>query len=180
MKMPRFEILAGFPSYGPPAIPCPAEWGLVGREGLVVAFMRDRHPTWVGNFRPGLSDESLALDHPDGLRVVVISGGACYLVHPAEPGPVDEFLCCVTRIHSYGESYVFELNHTAFVGFGADGVLWRTPALSWDGFRKVRIEGATLAGEAWYAPTDEWLPITVDLTTGMTTGGIAARPAWER
>lgn len=61
----------------------------------------------------------------------------------------------------------------AFARFGADGIIWHTKRLSWDGFRDVQIENNRLIGYGWSIESreDRWCLFHVDLATGSSTGG---------
>ena len=75
-------IIPGLPPYGSPAIPIPAEWGSLAREGLVVRFSPAGQSPWNGNFKPGLGGVTGVLPHPNSTDVVVLATGAGYVVTP--------------------------------------------------------------------------------------------------
>ena len=59
-------------------------------------------------------------------------------------------------------------NGLNFEALRKDGLWWRSPRVSWDGIRNIRIEGAVLRGKA-FDPTareNAWSDFTVDLMTG--------------
>jgi len=51
-----------------------------------------------------------------------------------------------------------------------EGRWWRTPRISWDGIRHIKIEGANLYGEAFTPVGEMWVPFAVDLRTGECAG----------
>src|SRR5688572_9505204 len=93
-----FTLLDGLPGTRPPSVPCPREWGRLGREGTVVSFQKRDGSTWVGNFQGGIGTETDVRQHPDGKRILVIAKGAIYEVDPEHAEPVPESDCCVTEI----------------------------------------------------------------------------------
>src|SRR5579862_3727170 len=80
--MAAFEVLPGLPSYGPMAKPFPTSGYASHSQGFVVQFSSAKTGIWTGNFQFGLSNFSNVYDHPDGKRVLVISGGDVYAVDP--------------------------------------------------------------------------------------------------
>src|SRR5262249_4803955 len=80
--MQRFEILAGLPPYGAPALAFPSSGAGRHREGLVVRFNPGNVESWVGNFQRGATTYNAVLAHPDGRQVVVIAGGEGYVIDP--------------------------------------------------------------------------------------------------
>jgi hypothetical protein len=64
----------------------------------------------------------------------------------------------------YGNGLWFECE-------GADGLIWKTPRLAWDGTKDVRLEGSLLSGNAFDAGAEAWRPFVVDIDTGALEGG---------
>jgi hypothetical protein len=64
-----------------------------------------------------------------------------------------------------------------FVGFqtilawGADGLVWETTRLSWEGVRVSSWTAREVRGFGWDMRTDKEVEFVVDLTTGAHTGG---------
>jgi len=147
-----------------------------------VEFENNAGGTWVGNFGRGLSNLDVALPHPDGLRVLVIAGGALYDVDPRKAEPMDEADCCVTEVLTVTElnCFVFALNHISLMRWDATGKRWDTGRISWDGFANLRVQGNRILGEAWSAPNDEWVPMEVDLDTGEVSGGADQLPDYRQ
>jgi hypothetical protein len=104
---------------------------------------------------------------------LVIAGGEIYEVDPRRREPVDPTNCCVTDILTVSElnCLIFVRNHTSLMRWDATGMRWDTGRISGDGFSNLRVEGGRVLGEAWTAPSDEWLPFAVDLDTGDASGG---------
>ena len=75
-----YRVLPGLPTYGELARGFPSDWGLRGHEGFVVEFSTATGGRWVGNFANGMNGISKAVQHPDGVHVLVFSGGDCWSV----------------------------------------------------------------------------------------------------
>ena len=164
-------MLRGLPADGVHPVHFPAGWGARGREGFVVRFTSTAG-AWIGNFQPGAVGIFDARVHPNGRDALVFAGDcwkvdvkarrACVLV----PG--------VTSLWELvgSKTLVLERSGLAFAAIDADGLLWHTRRLSWDGFDEVRIDEHALTGLA-HTPIGGggWLPFCVNLRTGESKGG---------
>jgi hypothetical protein len=181
----RFRILTGLPPYGPPATPLPEEWGRTGREGFVVEFLPGTADAWVGNFRPGDLGRVFGVwPHPNGLDIVVVARGTAWVVEPNEHRAHQIALAVDgVWIVQAPAGLVFSRQGLAFQRLGAEGILWHTRRLSWDGFDEVRIEGDELTGFAWSPLEERDFSFKVDLRTGASSGGSYSdsdSEGWER
>jgi hypothetical protein len=170
--MVRFEILPGLPPYGPMALPIPMDGQGSFREGFVVRFYPDGSEPWVGNFQhygfTSFPAENAVLPHPNDHDVIVIAGGIVYVVDPdARTG---------TKIHSSVIfSEVVPSLPAVVLGTCIDfmvvcrDTVWRSPRMSADGFRNLSITGTVLSGEAAELD-DSWVPIEIDIKTGICKG----------
>jgi hypothetical protein len=175
----EFEVLTGLPPYGPTAEPFSAAGGGTHREGYVVRFTDSDGGRWVGNFQRGLGGIHAVYEHPDERRVIVISGGQGYVVDPDDRtqreylgGQIEDVLLVPGRGVLVG-------NGLWFVLVGPGGTLWTSGRISWDGMRRLRVDGLSLNGESWDPLTESWIPFELDISTGHPTGGSFAgwRPA---
>ena len=152
------------------------------RTGVYVRVVpKDENP-WVGFFALGFDSEQVAsgiysCPNPDSLCVA--AGGYAYIVQAGNP---QEWLQVEQRpaveIRALPElKLLLFTGFTSITAFGAQGHLWTTERLSWEGLTLSEIEGATLHGKGWDAVIDEEVPFEVDLLTGKSTGG--TRPAKE-
>ena len=179
----RYEILPGLPAYGPMAVPFGAG-GWTGAwsghsEGLVVRFYPDLRETWVANFQAGSGEWQGVLEHPNKKDLIVLSRGQGYVVDPESRALV---LTLAGNIQDAIE--LPELDAIIFcdgLGFEAiksDGIWWRSPRISWDEIRNIRVAGTILRGEASTPVADvnnAWVPFTLDLTTGQCEDGVYER-----
>lgn len=169
----RFEILSGLPPYGDAALPFPSDGRYAFREGLVVRFNSMSPDEWTGNFQRGGTKFDVVLDHPDARQIVVIAGGAGYVIDPQlrkethhMPGPIDYAVFLADL------GMIVVGNGLEFGAIRADGTGWSSGRISWDGFRNVSISGSVLTGEAYSPLGDAWTPFTLDLQTGECVGAI--------
>ena len=170
--MSSFRKLPGLPPYGP----LPLQFSSTGQgmhsEGFVVEFLPGSRMSWVGNFQPGLSSYTEAIGHPDGRRVIVISGGEGYIVDPQTQqvdtmfGGAIEYCAHVPDLKAavFGNGLWFEII------FG-DGSRTVTRRISWDGMTGIEILGDRLRGRAFDPMTESSVPFEVNLLDGTHTGG---------
>ena len=140
-------------------------------EGLVVKFTQDNHKSWTGNFQRGLNDFDAIFPELGERARIVIAGGDGYMIDEMQATQVGTFGGSV----AWGQ-FISERNLCVFASsweitaFNAEGSLWKSRRISFDGIRILKIEGARLIGEAQHY-SDEWMPFTLDLATGHHTGG---------
>ena len=111
--------------------------------------------------------------------VMVIAGGQAYVIDVATRALIRTFGGQITDVLYVParERTIFG-NGLWFECVGAEGLLWRTRRISWDGMKEVSLDGERLHGNA-YAPDDTWSPFDVDLDTGEVTGCRRARRTAE-
>lgn len=135
---------------------------------MVVEFMPDTPNAWVGNFKPGHGSYDGVHVHPNRKDVVVFAGGEPYVVDPERKVVRSELEGSVFHVWEVADppGFVFDREGLAFGRISAEGRLWHTRRLSWDGFRNIAIRSNRIEGEAWNPIDDNWIPFKVDLTTG--------------
>jgi hypothetical protein len=168
---PTVKLLSGLPPYGPMWTAFPPEWGSIGREGTVVEFGTEAG-AWVANFRSGLGGLRFASLLPDKRNAIVIAGGDLWIIELATRTAVRELPAIEAMWEVQGpEGWVFSRQGIAFARLGAQGLMWHTRRLSWDGFDQVKIDRGELRGLAWSPVGDGWCPFSVELETGRSEGG---------
>jgi hypothetical protein len=170
----RFEILSGLPTSGPPALYFTERAKF--SEGLVVRFYPKQSEPWIGNFLGGLTKYSIALDHPNGADVIVVADGEACIVDPEHreirrrlAGQVEQII----RAPSLGMAIIQNL--TDFIAVTAENSGWQSERISWDGFRKLKVLGNDLLGEAYTPIEDSWVPFKLDLLTGRCPDAVYQR-----
>jgi len=148
----------------------------LARGALLLLIHPANHPAFLATCALGFTDPSMPtgiFSCPNPRELCALAGGYAYLIDTSDPTrsthlplkPVAEVLPLPAH------------NLLLFVGFhtllawGADGLAWHTPRLTWDGLRITRIDGDTLHGLAWNMPSDKDVPFTIHLPTGAHTGG---------
>ena len=174
--MTAFELLPGLPPYGPEALPFSATGQGTHSEGLVVRFTADDGTCWTGNFQPGLGQCETVLRHPDERRFVVVAGGQAYVIDPNDSSRWEHFGGSIeTALEISDLNALLFGNGLWFELLGANGTIWRSRRISWDGMRDVAIQGLTLTGQSW-CYDDTWTDFALDLVEGTVNGGSYSGP----
>lgn len=177
------RLLPGLPAYGPPPPAFPAEWGRLGREGVVVEFITEGG-SWVGNFQPGLAGLELVGVHPNQEDAVVIASGDLWVVSPTKRS-AELLLPAIDAALKVRdpEGWVLSRQGLALARLGPQGVIWHTRRLSWDGFDQLGVAGGEVTGLAWSPIDERWHPFRVELCSGRSVGGSFSdddTEVWER
>jgi len=146
-------------------------------ESLLLEITPVDGEPWVGSFECGPSGATglYATPHPDVLCVVAKGQGFWVHVHAA---PNFEIIRAVPikEVHPVpGRNMLVFVDFTKLAGYGADGLLWQTDDLSWDGLKISEVSADVIRGLAWDSPANRDVPFSVDVETGASTGG--ASPA---
>lgn len=167
-----FEILNGLPATGPLPRWIPADWRRSGREGFVVRFRKAGGSEWTGNFRPGHHSCFEVFPHPSGMGYLVFAGGPTYHVE-SETEAAEELEMWASGVWPIQASadLLVEVSELAFLRLGAEGVVWHSRRVTWDGFANVQVDAQRVSGEAWSPIAEDLFPFSIDLVTGHTTGG---------
>jgi hypothetical protein len=176
-RLPRFtfRILPSLRGAGPGQVPFRFA-GTNAFEGLAVEFTGIGGGEWVGNFQRAIGSKDAVLFAP--LRTdqaIVVAGGMVYVVEldthalvRSFGGAVNELFYLPSREHViFGNGLWFECED-------ADGIVWKTPRLSWDGTEDVRLEGSFLRGKAFDVNDKAWCPFAVNIDNGEVEGGARA------
>ncbi len=177
-----FEVMPGLPPYGPPARAFPPDGSAVFSEGLVVKFFRADGTDWTGNFGRGLTRYTDVQMHPDGRRVIVVSCGEGYLIHPDDdttferiPGAVETFIWTPDR-----ERLLLNDQGLRLAVLSADGSSRYTRRFSWDGLADISTDGIRAWGLAFEPFQETWQPFSVALDTLEVEGGTYSESMFDR
>jgi hypothetical protein len=169
----RFEVLPGLPPYGPMAVSFTENGQSEYREGLVVRFCPKGSEPWIGNFLGGMSGCTIVLDHPNETDVIVVANGEVCVVNPESRALHGRFGADIQEVIPLPSlrSVVFR-GTTDIAALVADNSGWRSPRISWDGFRDIEVNGTELSGKAYTPIGDVWVPFKLDLLTGHCRNAI--------
>lgn len=147
-------------------------------DGPIVQIVRghENEQPWVGTFADGdLSPNALTgiFTHPNPEWVCVVARGEAYIVNVSDPSQHESVnvvpVMGIVPVPSAGILVLYDF--TRLVAFGAKGVKWRTPRLSWDGLRDVSFNGEKIVGTAWDSPGNRWVSFAIDPLNGSFVGG---------
>jgi hypothetical protein len=165
-----FQVLAGLPGTGPPALAFPAS-NRGFSEGFIVEVCPPAGDPWIGNFAYGFTGHNAVYHHPDGKRLIVIAGGQDYLIEPTTKRLVGETTSGISFSCELRTRQVIVFgNMIRFWAEGRQGRAWTTPRLSWDGFADIEVDGEVLTGKWYSAPYETWHEFRMDLATGKVAG----------
>jgi hypothetical protein len=108
---------------------------------------------------------------PDDM--LAVAGGYAYLVNTTTPERCVHLpLRPVTQIvPAADEGMILLAGFHTVAAVGAEGLLWETAKLSWEGVKLGEIRDGKLHGQGWNMQTDRDVPFTIDLHTGEHQGG---------
>ncbi len=110
---------------------------------------------------------------PRAEQMCAVAGGYAYVIETTRP----EVSVHVGLRPVVGVRELVDVGLLLFVGFhrlaawGADGQVWESERLSWEGVRVGVEEGEVLHGWGWDVRSDRELPFQLDLRTGRHEGG---------
>jgi hypothetical protein len=132
---------------------------------------------WVGSFANGdLSPNATSgvFTHPARNRLLVVAKGDGHVVNVDDPTDfawLDQIvpIIGVVPIPVHGRILIYDF--VRILALGEEGVLWRTPRLSWDGLTIERIEDDVVRGYGWDATNDCNAPFEINVLSGRFSGG---------
>ena len=133
-------------------------------------------PAFLATCALGFRDASMPTgiySSPNPAELCAVAGGYAYLIDTADPNrcihvplkPVTAVLPLPAQ-----KLLVFAGFHTIHA-YGADGQVWVTARLSWEGIKLREATATELHGLGWDMFTDREVQFAVDLATGGHTGG---------
>jgi hypothetical protein len=172
----RARRLPGLPGEGDPPVQFSASGRSTHSEGTVVEFFPGTAQSWVGNFQVGIGNCQEVIEQADA--ILVIAGGQGYVVDPVARTQLETFGGQIIDVIAVPDGIVVS-DGVRLEKIREGRVAWTSSRVSWDGIRRVQVEGDRLVGEAW-SYLDTWHAFTVDLADGLTTGGAYSAPGPER
>jgi hypothetical protein len=120
---------------------------------------------------PSLPSGVWACPRPDDL--LAVAGGYAYLADTRTPEQCFHLPLrpVVHVLPAPGAGLILLAGFHTIAAIGADGLLWETARLSWEGVTLHEIREGQLHGLGWNMQTDREVPFAVDLKTGHHTGG---------
>jgi len=169
----HYEILQGLPPYGPMSIPITHTELPFYSEGFVVRFFNKDGTSWVANFEPGWTELYEVINYPNINKVLVIAGGACYIMDPSSQAPITKFGVLYKSILRVDDGRLILQDVTDVTVIETNLTFWDSERISWDGFQDITLDGHLLKGLS-YTPTpqgENWIPFTLNIDTKVLTGG---------
>lgn len=128
---------------------------------------------WTGRFWGGAEGLDDVFATPNGDVLCVVVRGQGYWVPVHEPTAFEAIRSTpikhVLPVHD-PEILIFG-SYTRLSAYGAQGFMWVTEDLSWDGLKDLHVTGGTVRGTAWDSPAGRDKPFSVDVATGEAEGG---------
>jgi hypothetical protein len=145
-------------------------------EGVGVEFVPQEKEPWYGTFSRGqLSRNAInfAGSCPDRSRALVIARGEGYLVDVDQPDDWEEIpLRPLMGVeHSTEKGIIILWDFVRMMCIDRHGVRWKTLSISWDGIKDVVVCGKVVRASVWDAPNSCFCIATIELETGLVTGG---------
>lgn len=144
----------------------------IERGALEVMVRPAAGAPFLGTFALGFADThapSGIWSCPNSDELCAVAGGYAYVVDTQEPERFVhvEFRPVLEVRHAPEEKLLLFCGSYAVLGWGAQGLVWKTPRLSSEGLRITDIRDGVLRGFGWDLMTDRELPFAVDLATGQ-------------
>jgi hypothetical protein len=154
----------------------PGEEDAMNRGALLLDIKPLNAPNFLATCALGFRDPSLptgvhACPRPDDL--LALAGGYAYLIDTQSPDrclhlPLRPVAQILPAPHA-GLLLLAGFHHV--LALDANGIRWQSARLSWEGLTLSHTDATHLHGTGWNLQTDRDLPFTVDLQTGLHTGG---------
>ena len=147
-----------------------------GHDGVLVKITPTCAAPWLGIFAFGRgANKALTgvFSCPDRESICVVAAGSGYMVRAENPvkwEKVPLFPIFDVRLVPERKMLVFA-DFTRLTIYGARGILWITPSLSWDGITITEVTADYVKGNAWDAPRQREVKFSVNLETGEHAGG---------
>ena len=148
-----------------------------GKDGVIVSFVSNQGLKWQGVFAFGdISRNAISgifnLSGSD--KFYIISKGAGYIISVNDPvdwAEIDAAPILNVKVSEALQIIVFA-DYTGLIAYNNDGIVWRSVQLVYDGFKIISVKDSILIGTYFDPRNDEETMFEVDLTTGVSKGGI--------
>jgi hypothetical protein len=169
----RYEILKTLPAYGPMYILVTYDKLSFTSEGFVVRFFKSDKSSWTANFKPGCSELNKVFEIKDQQNIIVIAGGACYIMNPDEYKPLTVLGNDYVKANKSSDNKLVLQGSTTLTIIEPDGEFWNTEPISFDGFKDLQIVGNIVSGLSYNLlnKNEEWTKFIVDLEKHTVEGG---------
>jgi hypothetical protein len=172
-KKERYTILESLPVYGPMYISVTGNDEPFYSEGFVVRFYQSDGMDWVANFKPGWTGLNAVYEFENEVDILVIAGGTCYLINPAEHKAKATFGVGYESVIKTLDGRLILQDLTDLTVFEINGEHWHTERISWDGIKNLKLEGTLVSGLSFDPMNDKekWVEFIVDLENRNVKGG---------
>jgi hypothetical protein len=172
-QVPQDTVLHFSPPAPKSRSPSMLVWEPPPVPSIFVEVLARNGTRWLGEFSGLGGGLSGIFATPNEDVICVVNRGEGYLVDTMHPDRYDLLpvvpVMLVRRVPS--RNILFFVDHTRLCALGKDGLLWVTKRVSWDGIKILEVTDRQIRGEGWDAPTDRWIPFSVDVETGHVDGG---------
>jgi hypothetical protein len=169
------EMLGGLPGASSLEIHQFARRGQSTHSEGAVLEIKGPTKSWIGNFQSGRFYQGLTDVFPfqNQPSVFVFAGGQGYRLRLDSPSlyEVLEIIPVLGARHIGQQDWIVLWDFTRLEAHSANGIVWRTLRLSWDGLSITEVRSDYMKGIGWDAANETEVEFRVDLSTGQHTGG---------
>lgn len=180
----ELEVLSGLPDRGadyvfcqPRKAPKPNELVLEvpssSADWLTLKVKPSQGASWIGSFEPGVEGVSGLYATPSESSLCVVVKGQGYWIpvnSPADYEIIPSFP--IKRVVAVPKAQIMLfVDYVRLVAYGANGLIWKTGGLSWDGLKLKEVTESTVKGVGWDAPNNQEVEFSVTVSNGAWKGG---------
>lgn len=128
---------------------------------------------WIGDFQGGAEGLDGVFATPSADTVCVVVKGQGYWVPVLAPERFELIRSIPIRhvVPVANRRVLLFVDYTRLAAYGANGCLWITEDLSWDGLEITEVNAAAVLGTGWDSPAGRRVSFSVDLDSGKAEGG---------
>jgi hypothetical protein len=143
----------------------------VRTQSVVLRVRPTNGEAWVGRFHGGPEGIDGVFATPNTEVLCVIVRGQGYWVPVYRPATFEVVRSIPIKEVLHDRRAIFFVSFTRLSAYGADGLMWSTEDVSWDGIKNVRVASTAIRGVGWDSPARREVPFSVDIATGRVEGG---------